>query len=83
MFKSMEEDKCINLEKTEHDISVGVSLDSINVESYRNIELSELYKELPSIAGYLVPLKCGHNGIYSKNEFEIYQNYLIKSNIIN
>ncbi len=80
LFKTLEEDKSIELSKNTVDFSVSVSLDSINPDTYRTSDLSNLFKELPS--GHLIPLSCGHNGGLSQSEFEAYQNHLIQSNFI-
>ena len=81
IFKILEDDKSIELSKNTVDFSVSVSLDSINRESYRTSELSDIYKELN--AGHLIPLTCGHNGLYSPSELEALQTHLINSNILN
>ncbi len=79
MFKSLEEDKSINLSKNTVDLSISVSLDSINRESYRNVQISDIYKRLN--VGHLLPITCGHNGIFNDAELEAYQNHLLNSNI--
>lgn len=81
MFKPYEDDKSMDLSKNTVDFSVSVSLDSINRESYRPSDLSDLFLTLPS--GHLIPLSCGHNGVYSQMEMDAYQTHLIKSNLIN
>ena len=80
MFKTLEDDKCVNLSKNFNDFSVSVTLDSVIGESYRNTELSDLYKQ--NRQGFLVPLRCGHNGIFNQTELNTYKSYLFNSKLI-
>jgi len=81
IFKELLDDKSIELEQNTVDFSVSVSLDSINRESYRTSELSEMYQNLN--AGHLIPLNCWHYQVLSQNELEVYSSHLIHSNILN
>ena len=59
-------------------MSMGV--DAINVENYRSAQLSDVIKDLN--IGSLIPLKCGHNGLLSQEELELYSLYLLNSKFV-
>ncbi len=63
------------------DISINMSTDSINVNSYRNAILSDYIKTLK--IGHLIPIDCGHNGSYNPAELDLYSFYLLNSNLLN
>lgn len=63
------------------DISINMSTDSINVNSYRNAILSDYVKTLK--IGHLIPVDCGHNGSYNQTELDLYSFYLLNSNLLN
>lgn len=66
--------------KRNADVSLTISSEVLNMESYRSAQLSDFMKNLN--IGNLVPLKCGHNGVYSGNESEMYSLYLLNSKFI-
>lgn len=63
------------------DISINMSTETINVNSYRNAILSDYIKTLK--IGYLIPVDCGHNGCYNQPELDLYSFYLLNSNLLN
>lgn len=63
------------------DISINMSTDTINVNSYRNAILSDYIKTLK--IGHLIPVDCGHNGSYNQAELDLYSFYLLNSNLLN
>ena len=55
--------------------------ESINMDSYSiNSKLSTIIEELN--IGNFIPLKCGHMGIFSPDELELYQLLLFQANFI-
>ena len=63
------------------DISINMSTDSININSYRKAILSDYIKTLK--IGHLIPVDCGHNGCYNQAELDLYSFYLLNSNLLN
>ena len=53
----------------------------IDEEKNENLDYEECLMELNR--GNYVPLNCGHNGALSKEEREIFETFLFKSNFIN
>jgi hypothetical protein len=62
------------------EMSMSMGTDAMNVETYRSAQLSDTIKELN--IGNLIPLKCGHNGLLSQTEIELYSLYLLNSKFI-
>jgi hypothetical protein len=62
------------------EISMSMGVDAINVENYRSAQLSDVIKDLN--IGSLIPLKCGHNGLLSQEELELYSLYLLNSKFV-
>jgi hypothetical protein len=62
------------------EISMSMGADAINVENYRSAQLFEVMKELN--VGNLIPLKCGHNGLLTQAEVELYSLYLLNSKFV-
>lgn len=63
------------------DISINMSTDNININSYRNAILSDYIKTLK--IGYLIPVDCGHNGCFNQAELDLFSFYLLNSNLLN
>ena len=51
-----------------------------NTNSYRNLQISDFIKE--ANLGNLLILNCGHDGIFSSKELEMYSIYLLNSNFL-
>lgn len=78
-FNTIVNDKKMN--ESIGDISINMSTDTINVNSYRNAILSDYIKTLK--IGHLIPVDCGHNGTYNQAELDLYSFYLLNSNLLN
>lgn len=74
------EDPEITTKKDHTEISLSVTADVINMDSYRSAQLSDYFKNLNT--GNLVPLQSGHNGVYNQTEMEVFGLYLLNSKFI-
>ena len=62
------------------DVSLNMTTEFISAESYRSAQLSDFIENLN--IGVLIPLNCGHNGLYSHSEMEMLSFYLLNSKFI-
>ncbi len=65
---------------TNPDVSINISQEVINMDSYRSAQLSDFVNNLN--IGVLLPLNCGHNGVYNSSEMEMLGFYLLNSKFI-
>lgn len=69
-----------NIQENSQNTHITVSNEILNIESYRSAQLSDIIKEMN--IGYLIPLKCGHNGVFSQAEIDMYSLFLLNSKFI-
>jgi hypothetical protein len=80
-YRSIDNNISIENKKYGEDVSISLSNENLNIESYKSVQLSDIIKNLN--IGNLIPLKCGHNGGYNEKEIEMYSLYLLNSKFIN
>ncbi len=81
LFKSFKNQKEKLYETTESNSNDNDGFESVTTaESTLSAQLSDFVTQLN--IGELIPLNCGHNGIYNTIEMEIYGFYLLNSNFI-
>ena len=82
LFKKLNNQKEYTYTKTT--VSNGSDTDGLEsvttAESKLSAELSDFIVKLN--IGELIPLSCGHNGVYNMLEMETYSFYLLNSNFI-
>jgi hypothetical protein len=68
------------LNNDDNNTSLNITSDIVNVETYRSAVLSDFVNNLK--IGDFIPLNCGHNGVFSSSEIEIYSMFLLNSKFV-
>ena len=75
MFKKNSDSEIVE----QSNLKFSYELNSINENS--NEEFSSFMKNLT--IGNIIPIKCGHNGMFNREELDIYRAFLMSSKIFN
>lgn len=62
------------------DTTLNVTSEVMSMDSYRSAQLSDVFEEMN--LGNLIPLSCGHNGMYTHAETDMCSLYYLNSKFI-